>query len=100
MSRRLLSALFLAGLLAAPVCAQAELFEAPVALTADGHSFSSIIYPTPVLHDIDGDGTRELIVGDLIGKLYAHEPVEGAATAWGPAQPLEAEGEPLTLNNW
>ncbi len=96
------SLLAIAALCALPCLAQESArFEAPVELTADGAGFRAVRYPSPVLADHDGDGQRELIVGDLSGNLFAHEPLPAAGDlAWGPAVPLAGEGGPVRLHNW
>ena len=74
-------------------------FEAPQVLTADGETFKEVIYPTPVLHDIDDDGQHELVVGDLIGNLWISE-ATNSDLEWGKRIQLESEGKALRLNNW
>ena len=79
--------------------AQAK-FAPPEELTAGGQPFNKLLYPTPVLCDVDGDETRELILGDLIGNLWACEPqTEGDSLAWAATQNLQADGKPLKLKN-
>ncbi|QDU84421.1 hypothetical protein Pla163_15290 [Planctomycetes bacterium Pla163] len=75
-------------------------FAAPVELTSAGAPFTGILYPSPVLRDLDGDGRRELILGDLFGALWHCAPTAGSSTAFGERGRLEANGEPLELNNW
>ncbi len=79
-------------------------FDAPVRLLADGKPLNEVecmLYPSPVLLDIDSDGQRELVCGDLGGNLWVYENVEeeGDAT-WGPAVRLQSEGKDLELPNW
>jgi len=81
--------------------AQVE-FESPERLTANGNDFSSVIYPSPVLHDIDGDDARDLVIGDLQGNLRFCQPGDTAdPLAWGAMKTLQtAGGEPIRLHNW
>ena len=77
-------------------------FEAPVELTAGDKTFSDILYPTPVLYDVNGDGQRELVVGDLIGYLHVAERLSPAdPLAWGAAKKMTAtDGKELKFSNW
>lgn len=75
-------------------------FAPPVQVTTAGATWGDKIYPTPVLQDIDGDGARELVVGDLIGNLWVAEPGE-SEVAWAKHTQLETkDGKKLRLNNW
>ena len=84
-----LPALLVAPLLTASVATASD-FDLPEPITAAGETFEKIIYPTPVLHDVDGDERRELIVGDLMGNVWVHE-ADGAAsgTTWTKAENLK-----------
>tara|TARA_R110002126_G_scaffold4409_23_gene23264 strand:- start:4462 stop:4752 length:291 start_codon:yes stop_codon:yes gene_type:complete len=73
-------------------------FEAPIQLETTGESFDTLVYPTPVLQDLNGDGKAELVIGDLIGNLFRCDAQSDGK--WGAMKPMEAEGEPLKLNNW
>jgi hypothetical protein len=60
------------------------------------------LYPSPVLHDVDGDRLPDLVVGDLFGhvtvarRLAAKSPV-----AFGAEKPLnDRDGKPLRFHNW
>ena len=75
-------------------------FEDPVVVTAGDKAFDTYIYPTPVLQDVDNDGVRELIVGDLIGNLFVCKAGEGSDVAWQAAANMQAQGKNLKLNNW
>ena len=55
-------------------------------------------YPSPVLHDVDGDGTPEILVGDLMGRVTVARRGENAV---GGETPLKgADGKPLKFHNW
>ena len=46
------------------------LFKAPVRLKAgDKWLGENRLYPSPVLHDLDGDGLPDVVIGDLFGKV-------------------------------
>lgn len=76
-------------------------FAAPIQITAGGKGFHGILYPTPVLQDLDGDSKPELVVGDLMGNLWTSTRLTGNSdVAWSALQPMESGGEPLKLNNW
>ena len=76
-------------------------FEAPVELLADGKSIEGVGYPSPNLYDLDGDGQRELVVGDIMGNVfYSRKTSEGSLNQWSKSEKVEAEGKPLKLKNW
>jgi hypothetical protein len=77
-------------------------FDAPVELTADGKPMRGIYYPSPTLQDIDGDKRRELLIGDLPGRIRVLQPgAQRGGTGWGEIEFLKAKGgENLKLNNW
>ena len=59
------------------------------------------LYPSPVMHDVDGDGRADLLIADLFGnvtwaKASANEPGRFEAE-----QKLKMrDGEPLKFSNW
>jgi hypothetical protein len=77
-------------------------FDAPVELTADGKPMRGILYPSPTLHDIDGDHRRELLIGDLPGYIRVAQPgAKRGGTAWGELEFLQSKDKKrLKLNNW
>ncbi|MGE0434982.1 MAG: hypothetical protein AB7S36_22185 [Planctomycetota bacterium] len=83
-------------------------FAAPVPVTNGDDNFSKLLYPTPVLQDVDGDGVRELVVGDLRGYLYVCDTPPATATAdgkpadvaWTAMANMQCNGKPIKLNNW
>jgi len=76
-------------------------FAAPVQLITPSGPISKKMYPSPAIFDIDGDGARELVLGDLAGYLWISEQVEGAGElTWTEPKRLENGEEPLQLNNW
>lgn len=61
----------------------------------------SRLYPSPVAHDIDGDGLADLVVGDLRGHLTYALRLPGDGIRFGNEQQLEdAEGKILDFGNW
>ncbi len=83
--------------LACPLAAAEVTFEAPeVILDA-----SSYLYPSPVLHDIDKDGQRELLIGDLRGYLTVYKNQgKDASPEWGQPSKLQVNGQDLKLPYW
>ena len=77
-------------------------FASPVTLTSGGTALGGTIrYPSPQLVDVDGDGARELIVGDLSGLVRVTRPVgRDDELAWGELTPLITDGRELKFNNW
>jgi hypothetical protein len=89
------------------VAARAEppvLFEPPVRLLSEGMPLNQqekLLYPSPVLCDIDGDGQTELVVGDLWGKLRVYPPAgKRGELTWGKGTVLKAQGKDLVVPNW
>ena len=90
-----------------------EIFEAPIRLTVDDMPLNhdnKVMYISPTLHDVDGDGKPELIIGDVTGALGFHkiengsrgdQSASGGDLVWGPRQTFEdSSGEPIKLTNW
>ncbi|MEM8884966.1 MAG: VCBS repeat-containing protein [Planctomycetota bacterium] len=67
-------------------------FKAPERLPVGENRY----YPSPVMHDLDGDGKPELIVGDLRGMVTMSK--MGALADEKPV--LMADGKPLKFQNW
>ncbi len=82
--------------------AQTPTFATPVRVRA-GASFlgAGRMFPSPVFHDLDGDGLVDIVVGDLPGRLTV-----ARRTAAVPAQfaaetkVLGKDGEQVDLQNW
>lgn len=82
---------------------EAARFAAPVLLTEAGAPLGrGLLYPSPALFDVDGDGAAELVLGDLIGNVWKHERSEGEDTlAWSKRERVQAsDGKDLKFNNW
>ena len=79
------------------------LFKAPVRLKA-GEKWlgENRLYPSPVLHDLDGDGLPDVVIGDLWGKVTvaARLSVDGTLTLEQEKGVQNREGQPLKFHNW
>lgn len=82
----------------------AQSFEAPKMLKAGdspiGHELNKRerLYPSPALHDLDGDGIKDLVIGDLFGNLTW---CKGGKEGFGEEKQLMAQdGKPLKFSNW
>jgi hypothetical protein len=79
-------------------------FAPPVRLMTDGQPINQrekLLYPSPVLLDIDGDGQTELVIGDLWGKLRVYKPAgKRGDLTWSAGTVLQAQGKELTVPNW
>lgn len=78
-------------------------FDEPVRLKAgDAFMGDKRLYPSPVVHDVDGDGVPDVVVGDLRGLLTV-APGERTASGirFGAEKPiLDHEGKDLKFHNW
>lgn len=77
-------------------------FKAPKRIQAgDAFLGEGRLYPSPVLHDVDGDGLRDIVVGDLFGKVTFAPQIPGEEVRFGPEKPLKGrDGKPLKFHNW
>lgn len=86
--------------------ARGPLFAPAVSLpsaTGGPVAVQDILFPTPVLFDVDGDGATELVVGDLWGSLFVHERAqrEDGGFGWGERAELTYhDGSAIELPNW
>ena len=69
--------------------------DAPIDCAADvGHA-------GPALHDLDGDGRRELLGGNFRGHIDVYERDEASTSpAWRVRGRLKAAGEDFAVPNW
>jgi hypothetical protein len=84
----------------APGDSGSDLFEPPVRIEAAGKPIDvDIGHAAPCLQDIDGDGSRELLVGQFgDGKLLIFKNVgTPKAPKWGAPQPFMAGGAEGTV---
>lgn len=98
---RVLLALALTPLISAGAWAQSE-FKPPVQISAGENDFSGILYPSPVLQDLNGDGQHELVIGDLRGFIQAASRLSpGEPSSWGELTNVKATDEKdLKFSNW
>ena len=78
-------------------------FAAPVRLMAGGKLLGwNRLYPSPVLHDMNGDGRLDVVVGDLFGRMTVAPRQPGDdPRAFGAETPLAgADGKTLDFHNW
>jgi hypothetical protein len=78
-------------------------FAAPVLLQAGEKLMGARrLYPSPALHDLNGDGLADVVLGDLPGRITAALRLAGDGPArFGPDEPLLAQdGKPLDFQNW
>jgi len=79
---------------------QGALFAKPVQLSAgDKLLGKGRLYPSPALHDLNGDGRLDVFIGDLFGKItYALRQQDGS---FGSEHKLkDANGKILDFGNW
>jgi hypothetical protein len=104
-SARTLFALACAGSsLLVPLAAQdaSATFAAPVRLKA-GDEFlgHNRLYPSPVYHDVNGDGLADIVVGDLRGHLTVALRKTGDPIAFeAEAKLTDRHGKDIDFHNW
>ncbi len=80
-------------------------FAAPKRIKAgDGFLGEGRLYPSPVLHDVNGDKRPDIVVGDLFGKVtVACRTTEDGdkVVRFGAEKPLkDRSGQQLKFHNW
>jgi hypothetical protein len=78
-------------------------FSAPTRLKAgDAFLGERRHFPSPVFHDVDGDGLQDIVVGDLKGKLTVarRQPGAGPASYAEEKKMLDVEGNEIDFHNW
>ena len=91
--------------LAATAAAQvpAPTFAPPVRLQAGDQGLGeNRLYPSPVFHDLNGDGLHDLVIGDLRGHLTValRLPGEGSPRYGAESKLLGRDGKALDFGNW
>jgi hypothetical protein len=80
------------------------LFEPPVRLLSEGMPINQrekLLYPSPVLLDLNGDRQKVLVIGDLWGKLRVYQPAgKRGELTWGKGTNLQVQGKDLVVPNW
>ena len=83
--------------------APAPTFAPPVRLMA-GEEFlgTARLYPSPVFHDVKGDGLLDVVVGDLPGRLtVALQKKSGSARTFAAETAMNgADGKRIDFHNW
>jgi hypothetical protein len=93
---------FVLLLAAAAAVAQSPTFAPPVRLMA-GDKFlgQGRLFPSPVYHDLDGDGRSDIVVGDLPGRLTVALRTDAAKATFGKEEKMNgADGKQVDLHNW
>jgi hypothetical protein len=86
----------------APALPEAR-FAPPVRLSA-GDKLLGVhrLFPSPVFHDVDGDGLADLVVGDLMGRITVALRLPGKdPRAFAAETELQAaDGKRIDFHNW
>ena len=83
--------------------AQAPTFGAPVRLQAGEKLLGEKrLFPSPVFHDVNGDGHADIVVGDLVGRLTValRKPGAGIPAYEAETKLMAADGKELDFHNW
>lgn len=85
---------------AAVASAQAPEFAPPVQMKAgDKVLGEGRLFPSPAFYDLDGDGVRDVVVGDLLGRLTVAR--GNADRSFAAEEKVKAvDGEILNFHNW
>ena len=79
-------------------------FAPPEPVLADGQPIDvgkDVGHAVPSLHDLDGDGRLDLLVGTFKGKLHSFRNLgTNAAPRYGASVLLQSGGEPIEIDNW
>lgn len=81
----------------------APTFALPVRLQAGEQGLGeNRLYPSPVFHDINGDGHHDIVIGDLRGNLTVvlRLPGEGSPRYGAESKLLGRDGKALDFGNW
>jgi hypothetical protein len=78
-------------------------FAAPVRLKAgDAFLGEDRLFPSPVFHDVNGDGLLDIVVGDLPGRLTValREKGTDARAFAAETQVMASDGKRIDFHNW
>lgn len=77
-------------------------FAPPVQLRAGDAALGvDRLFPSPTLHDMNGDGLADIVVGDLVGRLTVALRQPGADVTYAAETKLLAlDGKELNFANW
>jgi ABC-type sugar transport system substrate-binding protein len=103
MSRSLSRSVLAVAVVCSMAAAQGNAFAAPVQVFAgDAVLGKSRLYPSPMLHDLNGDGHLDVVVGDLRGRITTALRLPGAGEPWYAAEQklMAADGKELDFANW
>ena len=83
--------------------ASAPQFAPPVRLKAHSKWLGeNMMYPSPAVYDVNGDGTADIVIGDLPGRVvFAKGQIHEGGILLGEQQPLKGRGgKALKFSNW
>ena len=90
-----------AGLTAQSDAVTATGFAAPVRLKAGAEFMGGKrLYPSPVFHDVNGDGQLDIVIGDLRGHLTVSLRRGAAMDFAAETRLMSADGRLLKFHNW
>ncbi len=60
------------------------------------------LFPSPVFHDMNGDGLDDIVVGDLIGRMTValRKPGAGPAVYGAETKLMAVDGKEVDFHNW
>lgn len=90
------------GLFEPPVQLRTESGAINLRLRMEGVPRSGIGHAGPHVTDMDGDGTADLLVGDIFGNVFFYQGLgNDSAASYADAVPVRmADGELLVFKNW
>ena len=103
-----LTLMLLGSLIAPDSSAASQAVDAPVKFAAPKRLMAgeSLLgqkrgYPSPALHDVNGDGHMDLLIADLMGRITVALGTGSKPMSFGEEKPLlGSDKEPLDFNNW